>query len=624
MSNGGVTSLAGTANEIAVSSSTGAVTLSLPSNVIIPTPSSGSALAVSGGTSTSSALAISSTSPSPSSPTPAQPILNVSWMGSSAFSVNVPPAGTNAFAGTVVSIPANKLPNCVGLTVLGSAAGEGEAIIAQGANVPGLTAAATFFGGITPNDLNTAFWSQNGTTLQAAHHGDGSFTVGPMGTPLNGPGSITASGPIIAGAGTGTPPGMPPAIVMGITSSGPISALTVNSSNPSASVVQVNNYGTPSGGANACLTLACGSFASILEFVTGGVIEAVGSITGGSGYTPGTYVVPLTTSNAEGQGAVATVTVGTGGAVTTVSFATSSGSAVSPGLGFNAGSALTTAANLIGNGIATLGTITGGSGYVNGTYPNIPLLGSTGTGALATIVVSGGAVTSVTITGAGNSPGVGYTASQPLTTSTASIGGGAGSGFSVPIATIASSSGFSVPVASATASFPAALIQDTNGAISLAGIKAVPMSFGVNGATAITISPANAVQFNSYGAGTLSTNSSGVITASDGRYKTKTRHVVDGIETIRSLVPTYFRWRDNSPFAAEYEEIGFIAQEVAAVIPEASPDPEQEGRFKNYYDRAIIAFLVKGMQELCDRNDALEARLENLRKTFERSSLVGV
>jgi hypothetical protein len=50
-----VTSLAGTANEIAVSSSTGAVTLSLPSNVIIPTPSSGSALAVSGGTSTSSA-----------------------------------------------------------------------------------------------------------------------------------------------------------------------------------------------------------------------------------------------------------------------------------------------------------------------------------------------------------------------------------------------------------------------------------------------------------------------------------------------------------------------------------------------------------------------------------------
>jgi hypothetical protein len=409
------------------------------------------------------------------------------------------------------------------------------------------------------------------------------------------------------------------------TSSGPISALTVNSINPSASVVRVNNYGTPSGGANPGLTLSCGSFSSILEFVTGGVIESIGLITGGSGYTPGTYVVPLTCStNASGQGAVATVTVGSGGAVTTISFTTSSGSAVSPGLGFNAGNTLTAAASLIGNGIATLGTLTGGSGYVNGSYPKVPLLGGTGTGALATIVVSGGAVTSVTITSAG----VGYTAStmtnsQPLTASTASIGGGAGSGFSVPIATIASSSGFSVPVATATPFFPMALQQEPSGAASLMTFKAVSMSFGVNATAALTISSANAIQFNTYGAGTLSTNSSGVITASDGRYKTRTRRVVDGVQTIKSLVPTYFRWHDDSPFAAEHEEIGFIAQEVAAVIPEASPDPEQEGRFKNYYDRAIIAFLVKGMQELCDRNDALEARLESLRKTFERASLIG-
>ena len=46
-------------------------------------------------------------------------------------------------------------------------------------------------------------------------------------------------------------------------------------------------------------------------------------------------------------------------------------------------------------------TFTAGSGYTNGTYLNQALTGGSGTGATATIVVSGGVVTSVTITGYG-------------------------------------------------------------------------------------------------------------------------------------------------------------------------------------------------------------------------------
>ena len=57
-----------------------------------------------------------------------------------------------------------------------------------------------------------------------------------------------------------------------------------------------------------------------------------------------------------------------------------------------------------GTGIGALGNITPGSGYTNGTFLNQPLRGSTGTGATATIVVAGGAVTSVTLT----NPGIGY------------------------------------------------------------------------------------------------------------------------------------------------------------------------------------------------------------------------
>lgn len=81
--------------------------------------------------------------------------------------------------------------------------------------------------------------------------------------------------------------------------------------------------------------------------------------------------------------------------------------------------------------IATLGTVTGGSLYVNGTYVSVPLTGGSGTGAVATIVVSGGAVTTVTIT----TPGTGYVPSDILSASNADLGG-TGSGFSVPVATI--------------------------------------------------------------------------------------------------------------------------------------------------------------------------------------------
>jgi len=83
------------------------------------------------------------------------------------------------------------------------------------------------------------------------------------------------------------------------------------------------------------------------------------------------------------------------------------------------------------SGIKTLGAITGGSLYTNGTYTNVALTGGTGHGAKATIVVSGGAVTSVTIT----SVGAAYVVGGVCSAAAASIGG-TGSGFSVPITAI--------------------------------------------------------------------------------------------------------------------------------------------------------------------------------------------
>lgn len=84
-----------------------------------------------------------------------------------------------------------------------------------------------------------------------------------------------------------------------------------------------------------------------------------------------------------------------------------------------------------GGDILTTSTLVGGSGYTNGTYTGVALTGGNGTGAVATIVVSGNAVTSVTITTNGNY----YCAGDVLTCPNTSIGG-TGSGWSVTVATV--------------------------------------------------------------------------------------------------------------------------------------------------------------------------------------------
>jgi hypothetical protein len=81
--------------------------------------------------------------------------------------------------------------------------------------------------------------------------------------------------------------------------------------------------------------------------------------------------------------------------------------------------------------IGTLGAITAGTLYTNGTYSNVPLTGGTGSGATANITVSGGGVTAVTLVGRGT----GYTAADALSAAAANIGG-TGSGFSIPVSTI--------------------------------------------------------------------------------------------------------------------------------------------------------------------------------------------
>jgi hypothetical protein len=87
--------------------------------------------------------------------------------------------------------------------------------------------------------------------------------------------------------------------------------------------------------------------------------------------------------------------------------------------------------------VSTLGSVTGGSSYTQGTYRNVPLVVSSGTagyGATADIVVStGGAVTSVTIANAGS----GYATNTVFTVAAADIDSDDnGTNFSVPVTAV--------------------------------------------------------------------------------------------------------------------------------------------------------------------------------------------
>jgi len=90
--------------------------------------------------------------------------------------------------------------------------------------------------------------------------------------------------------------------------------------------------------------------------------------------------------------------------------------------------------NPIGGSIATQSIHSAGSSYTNGTYTNQSLVGGSGTGAVATIVVSGGVVTTVTMTNNGS----GYFPNEFLTCPTLPVG----TGFQLEVLTVSSSISF--------------------------------------------------------------------------------------------------------------------------------------------------------------------------------------
>lgn len=126
--------------------------------------------------------------------------------------------------------------------------------------------------------------------------------------------------------------------------------------------------------------------------------------------------------------------------------------------------------------------------------------------------------------------------------------------------------------------------------------------------TSIIYWQASTQTWQSYGAGALTTDANGNITAvSDERVKDIKGNFLSGLKHILNIKPILYNYKLNSGYDEVNTYAGFSAQNVMRYIPEAvgqNPD----GKY-TLIDRAILASLVNSVRELQDEIDVLNAKL---------------
>jgi hypothetical protein len=115
---------------------------------------------------------------------------------------------------------------------------------------------------------------------------------------------------------------------------------------------------------------------------------------------------------------------------------------------------------------------------------------------------------------------------------------------------------------------------------------------------------------------------SAVIATSDGHYKKDVTPISEGLALVNKLNPVSFNWKPHQvhDFDTKNTDVGFIAQEVQSAIADSPylsnivksnqttlPDGTKED-FLGIADGKLIPILVKAIQELTSRLEALEAK----------------
>jgi hypothetical protein len=96
----------------------------------------------------------------------------------------------------------------------------------------------------------------------------------------------------------------------------------------------------------------------------------------------------------------------------------------------------------------------------------------------------------------------------------------------------------------------------------------------------------------------------GAYNLSDERLKENIRDLDYGLAEVNALRSVRFDWKQEG---AAKNSIGFIVQEAMKHIPEVAINPDKEDGFYFMSDKPLIPILVKAIQELTARLEALEA-----------------
>ena len=139
---------------------------------------------------------------------------------------------------------------------------------------------------------------------------------------------------------------------------------------------------------------------------------------------------------------------------------------------------------------------------------------------------------------------------------------------------------------------------------------------GFNAApTTATVS--NEITLGNSSIGTIRAQVTTITSLSDGRDKKFIRDIPIGLDFINNLRPIEFKWNMRDGGKVDEVDTGFIAQDLQEIqeelgytlpglVYEANPDRLEAGYGK------LLPVLVKAIQELSEKNDALEARIAAL------------
>jgi len=102
-------------------------------------------------------------------------------------------------------------------------------------------------------------------------------------------------------------------------------------------------------------------------------------------------------------------------------------------------------------------------------------------------------------------------------------------------------------------------------------------------------------------------NTNSWVATSDQRAKQNIADIESSIDVVKALKPSRFNWKSDGT-----ADVGFIAQQVQPLIPEAVVDSGDPEAMLGITQDKLLPFVVKALQEAITKIDAMEARLTAL------------